>query len=123
MQRFWSEHLDYISLGLDLKILFWVFKVNNRVCMGPGKPEQSWNFILTFSRTGKTWKSAQLEQESFHNLLYKKCMQTVRRTDFEILGMKEFQSLGFVSVKGYEPYTKIFKESPLGRKDVLGTSC
>ena len=113
MQRFWSEHLDYISLGLDLKILFWVFKVNNRVCMGPGKPEQSWNFILTFSRTGKSLKSAQLKQESFHNLLYKKCMLTVRRIDFEILGMKEFQSLEFVSVKGYE----------LGRKDVLVTSC
>ena len=68
--------------------------------MGPGKPE-------------KYWKSAQLQKETCHNLLYKKCMLTVRRIDFEILGMKEFQSLEFVSVKGYE----------LGRKDVLVTSC
>ena len=26
-----------------------------RVCMGPGK---SWNFIMAFSRTGKSWKRA-----------------------------------------------------------------
>ena len=58
--------------------------------MGSGKPEKSWNFILTFSRTGKSWKSAQLQKETCHNLLYKKCMLTVRRIDFEILGMKEF---------------------------------
>ena len=41
----------------------------SRVCMRPG---ESWNFILTFSRTGKTWnktvgpgkswKSAELKQ-------------------------------------------------------------
>ena len=37
--------------------------------------------------------------------------------------MKEFWSLEFVSVKGYEPHTKIFKESPLGKKDVLVTLC
>ena len=24
---------------------------------GPGKPGKSWNFILMFSRTGKSWKS------------------------------------------------------------------
>jgi len=24
--------------------------------MGPGNPGKSWNFILAFSRTGKTWK-------------------------------------------------------------------
>ena len=28
-----------------------------RVQKGPGKPGKSWNFILTFSRTGKSWKS------------------------------------------------------------------
>ena len=26
--------------------------------MGPGKPGKSWNFIVTFSRTGKSWKVA-----------------------------------------------------------------
>jgi len=24
--------------------------------MGPGKPGKSWNFIVAFSRTGKSWK-------------------------------------------------------------------
>ena len=24
--------------------------------MGPGKPGKSWNFIMAFSRTGKSWK-------------------------------------------------------------------
>ena len=27
-----------------------------RVRTGPGKPGKSWNLILTFSRTGKSWK-------------------------------------------------------------------
>ena len=26
--------------------------------MGPGKPGKSWNFIMAFSRTGKSWKNA-----------------------------------------------------------------
>ena len=30
----------------------------NRVRTGPGKPGKSWNFILAFSRTGKSWKKA-----------------------------------------------------------------
>ena len=25
---------------------------------GPGKPGKSWNFIMAFSRTGKSWKNA-----------------------------------------------------------------
>ena len=25
--------------------------------MGPGNPGKSWNFIITFSRTGKSWKN------------------------------------------------------------------
>jgi len=29
-----------------------------RVCTGPGKPGKSWNFIVAFSRTGKSWKRA-----------------------------------------------------------------
>jgi len=29
-----------------------------RVCMGPGKPGKSWNFVVAFSRTGKSWKKA-----------------------------------------------------------------
>ena len=31
---------------------------SNRVHMGPGKPGKSWNFIVAFSRTGKSWKKA-----------------------------------------------------------------
>ena len=30
----------------------------NRVRTGPGKPGKSWNFVMTFSRTGKSWKKA-----------------------------------------------------------------
>ena len=29
---------------------------SHRVRTGPGKPGKSWNFILAFSRTGKSWK-------------------------------------------------------------------
>ena len=29
-----------------------------RVRTGPGKPGKSWNFIVAFSRTGKSWKKA-----------------------------------------------------------------
>ena len=29
-----------------------------RVRTGPGKPGKSWNFIMAFSRTGKSWKKA-----------------------------------------------------------------
>ena len=28
----------------------------SRVRTGPGKPGKSWNFIMAFSRTGKSWK-------------------------------------------------------------------
>jgi len=28
----------------------------SRVCTSPGNPGKSWNFILAFSRTGKSWK-------------------------------------------------------------------
>ena len=30
----------------------------HRVRTGPGKPGKSWNFIVAFSRTGKSWKKA-----------------------------------------------------------------
>jgi len=29
-----------------------------RVHTGPGKPGKSWNFIVAFSRNGKSWKRA-----------------------------------------------------------------
>ena len=29
-----------------------------RVHTGPGKPGKSWNFIMAFSRSGKSWKKA-----------------------------------------------------------------
>ena len=34
------------------------FKPSFRVRTGPGKPGKSWNFIVAFSRTGKSWKKA-----------------------------------------------------------------
>ena len=30
----------------------------HRVRRGPGKPGKRWNFIVAFSRTGKSWKKA-----------------------------------------------------------------
>ena len=30
----------------------------SRVRTGPGKPGKSWNFVMAFSRTGKSWKKA-----------------------------------------------------------------
>ena len=27
----------------------------SRVCTGHGKPEKSWNFMISFSRLGKSW--------------------------------------------------------------------
>ena len=33
-------------------------ELSSRVRTGPGKPEKSWNFIMAFSRTGKSWKKA-----------------------------------------------------------------
>ena len=32
--------------------------MTTRVRTGPGKPGKSWNFVLPFSRTGKSWKMA-----------------------------------------------------------------
>ena len=37
--------------------------------MDPGNPEKSWNFILAFSRTGKSWKIVMQALESPGNLL------------------------------------------------------
>lgn len=33
------------------------FDFGYRVRTGPGNPGKSWNFIIAFSRTGKSWKS------------------------------------------------------------------
>ena len=33
---------------------FWSVYYRVRTC--PGKPGKSWNFIMVFSRTGKSWK-------------------------------------------------------------------
>ena len=33
-------------------------ETNFRVRTGPGKPGKSWNFVMAFSRTGKSWKKA-----------------------------------------------------------------
>ena len=110
-----------LSLDRDLSSRY-------RVFIGPGKPGKSWNFTLPFSRTGKPRSKTtgpempgnlfNLSKKSFQNLRYKKCMKTVRRIDFEILGMKGFKvefgvleksiqvlekSLKFISENGYEP--------------------
>jgi len=35
-----------------------VESTHHRVRTGPGKPGKSWNFVMEFSRTGKSWKKA-----------------------------------------------------------------
>ena len=45
------------SFDLTGTLLFFEH-LQGRVRTGPGKPGKSWNFIVTFSRTGKSWKKA-----------------------------------------------------------------
>ena len=44
----------YYTLWLNDRQPVTVFRVRT----GPGKPGKSWNFIMAFSRTGKSWKKA-----------------------------------------------------------------
>ena len=45
-------------MGLWNKDQMSIAEIIFRVRTGPGKPGKSWNFIMTFSRTGKSWKKA-----------------------------------------------------------------
>ena len=36
----------------------WPNEAIYRVRTGPGKPGKSWNIIMSFSRSGKSWKKA-----------------------------------------------------------------
>ena len=47
-----------ISHRLVSKRTLGKIKTTYRVRMGPGKPGKYWNFIMAFSRTGKSWKKA-----------------------------------------------------------------
>ena len=40
----------------DFQMLFVITGSSFRVRTGPGKPGKSWNFIMPFSRTGKSWR-------------------------------------------------------------------
>ena len=67
-----SQHESEIVNDLDQKFSFLSarhfdqrfasqIKIDNtyyKVPTGPGKPGKSWNFIMAFSRTGKSWKNA-----------------------------------------------------------------
>ena len=44
----------------------------NRVHTGPGKPGKSWNFIMSFSRTGKFWRVLEICSTQPKNM---KCME------------------------------------------------
>ena len=46
----------FLRAHLHEKPAFQNFSSFTRVRTGPGKPGKSWNFILAFSRTGKSWK-------------------------------------------------------------------
>ena len=59
-----TDHFEsYLEYNLYLTFDAWQM-VNSidldlhRVRTGPGKPGKSWNFVMAFSRTGKSWKKA-----------------------------------------------------------------
>ena len=49
-----------IPYSLQISITKYHFHITSyfRVRMGPGKPGKSWNLVMAFSRTGKSWKKA-----------------------------------------------------------------
>ena len=47
----------------------------HRVCTGPGKPGKSWDFIMDFSRTGKSWKKATGPGKFWTQLKSMKCVE------------------------------------------------
>ena len=54
-----TELIDDLGLSLnDLEQEQCEGLFTNRVRTGPGKPGKSWNFVVAFSRTGKSWKKA-----------------------------------------------------------------
>ena len=48
--------LPNFMLGVTLRWTSITSKGIYRVRTGPGKPGKSWNFVVAFSRTGKSWK-------------------------------------------------------------------
>ena len=48
-----------VVLPVSVQQNCWVqLLTKSRVCMGPGKTGKSWNFVVAFSRPGKSWKKA-----------------------------------------------------------------
>ena len=56
----WIECVDWSKFSFQGWIQFsqTYHEFNFRVRTGPGKPGKSWNFVMAFSRTGKSWKKA-----------------------------------------------------------------
>ena len=54
---------------------------NHKVCKGSGKPGKAWSFILTFSRTGNTWK----KDYRFWKVLEICAIQEIQRKMFFVL--------------------------------------
>ena len=53
-----SDPYMHILLCVHLQLKFWKnLYIMYRVRTGPGNPGKSWNFVVTFSRTGKSWKN------------------------------------------------------------------
>ena len=50
--RSWTTHSRVEGTNHDATVLPTLIRVHT----GPGKPGKSWNFIMAFSRTGKSWK-------------------------------------------------------------------
>ena len=62
-----------------------------RVRTGHGKPGKSWNFIMAFSRTGKSWKKATSPGKFWKSVRLgqkiSSVWKAVRRINIEILGL------------------------------------
>ena len=88
--------LDPISTDKPLLLFAWCVLGQNallshRVRTGPGKPGKSWNFILAFSRTGKSWKKShwswKVLEISLTQQKIRSVWKTVRKINIEILGV------------------------------------
>ena len=79
VKTLFPQEIFVTSVG-DLKLNSKCHKQLNRVHTGPGKSGKSWNFIVAFSRTEKSWKKASGPWKG-----WKSVWQTVRRINIEIL--------------------------------------
>ena len=101
-----SHNIDLILL---IHILERGIAMDNGAHAGSGKPGKSWNFIVVFSRTGKSRKVAEKLLNSSKRI--RNVWQTVKRRVKGLVWIVESwkdqsQSWKFVSEKGYKPWLR-----------------